>query len=102
MLLGYTVAKASASPLGSPDHFSSWEGGAWRRDYFVTGKCGSLTFHVNVKQPPLTPNSKWSTYLFCSSIVFNPIANQVPREEDSVSVFDNKLLFVYLCAFVFR
>ena len=35
-LLGYTVAKVCASQqiqLGSPDHFSSWEGGVWGRDY---------------------------------------------------------------------
>ena len=36
-LLGYTVAKAPALAqeirLGSPDRFSSWEGGVWGRDY---------------------------------------------------------------------
>ena len=32
-LLGYTVAKAQEIRLGSPDRFSSWEGGVWGQDY---------------------------------------------------------------------
>ena len=48
-LLGYIVAKPPTTQeiqLGSPDHFSSWEGGVWGRDY----PCHNVIFIIVLVQ----------------------------------------------------